>query len=266
MKKQQKKVKIPRLENPLVNQIREHKVTFAVYVVLRLVVLLVLLFSVFSKQYENVFICTLTLVLFLVPAFFQKNFRIQLPSTLEIIILLFPLWDTVLHTVNGFLCAAIGFSLVDLLCKNKTAKFSLSPLYMAIVAFCFSMTIGVLWEMFEFGADMLLGTDMQKDFVVNSIRSVALDETLSNKVVVIDGIKDTVVNGESLGLGGYLDIGIIDTMKDLIVNFIGALVFSIIGFFYVKSRGKSRFAKRFIPTVSEKEPDIEDDDTRTNVM
>ena len=77
--------------------------------------------------------------------------------------------------------------------------------------------------------------------------------------------KNVAVNGESLGVDGYLDIGLIDTMKDLIVNFIGAVVFSIIGFFYVKSRGKSRFAKRFIPTVNEKEPDIEEDDTQTNV-
>lgn len=119
--------------------------------------------------------------------------------------------------------------------------------------------------MFEFGADMLFATDMQKDFVVTKISSVALDPTLSNKPVVIDKISEVVVNGEPLGLGGYLDIGIIDTMKDLAVNFIGAVVFSVIGFFYVKSRGKGRFAKRFIPTVQEKEPDVEDDDTDIGV-
>ena len=283
MLKKNHKHHVASIKEPLVEQIREHKATFAVYVVLRLVVIAILVLSVIDRRFENVFVCSLTLVLFLVPAFFQKNFGIELPSTLEIIIMLFifaaeilgelgayyvrvPIWDTMLHTVNGFLCAAVGFSLVDLLNRNNRFRFHLSPLYLSIVAFCFSMTIGVLWEMFEFGADMLLATDMQKDFIVTKISSVALDETMSNKAVVIDNITEVYVNGEPLGLGGYLDIGIIDTMKDLIVNFIGAVVFSVIGFFYVKSRGKSRFAKRFIPTVVEKEPDIDQDDTDTNVQ
>ncbi len=98
--------------------------------------------------------------------------------------------------------------------------------------------------------DMLTHSDMQKDFVIHTISSVSLDATQSNTPVVIDGITDVIVNGESLGLGGYLDIGLIDTMKDLIVNFIGAVLFSVIGFFYVKSRGKGRFAREFIPQVT----------------
>lgn len=277
-----KKEKTKSIRQLLIAQIKEHKLTFAVYVVLRLIVIAVLILSLVNRRFENVFVCSLTLVLFLVPAFFQKNFGIELPTTLEIIIMLFifaaeilgeigayyvkvPLWDTMLHTTNGFLCAAVGFSLVDLLNRNNRFKFHLSPLYLSIVAFCFSMTIGVLWEMFEFGADMLLATDMQKDFIVTKISSVALDPTFSNKAVVVDNITEVYVNGEPLGLGGYLDIGIIDTMKDLIVNFVGAVVFSVIGFFYVKSRGKSRFAKRFIPTLAEQEPDITEDDTQTNV-
>lgn len=264
-------------------QIKTHKATFAVYVVLRLIVIAVLVISVVSRRFENVFVCSLTLVLFLVPAFFQKNFGIQLPTTLEIIIMFFifaaeilgeiaefyvtvPAWDTMLHTTNGFLCAAIGFSLVDLLNRNSRFKFYLSPLYLSIVAFCFSMTIGVLWEMFEFSADIFLGTDMQKDYIVSRISSVSLNAVPSNKPVIIDGIKDVAVNGQSLGIDGYLDIGLIDTMKDLIVNFIGAVVFSVIGFFYVKSRGNGSFARRFIPTVAEKETDIDENDTDVNVQ
>lgn len=281
-----KKVNVKRkkrfFKDPLIDQIMKHKATFAVYLILRLIVVAVLILSVIGKRYENVFVCSLTLVLFLVPAFFQKNFGIQLPTTLEIIIMLFifaaeilgeigayyvkvPMWDTMLHTINGFLCAAVGFSLVDLLNRNNRFKFHLSPLYLSIVAFCFSMTIGVLWEMFEFGADVFLGTDMQKDYIITKISSVALNSEPVNKVVIIEGIYDVSVNGQSLGVEGYLDIGLIDTMKDLIVNFVGAVVFSIIGFIYVKSRGKLGFARRFIPTLSEKEPDIEDDDTQTNV-
>lgn len=252
--------------NNLRLEIKKNKITFSIYVVLRLIVIMAIVLSVIRGRYENVFMCVLALTLFLVPSFFKKNLGIELPSVLEIIIMLFifsaiilgeigcyyvkvPVWDTVLHTVNGFLCAAIGFSLVDILNRNNNTKFNLSPLYLSIVAFCFSMTIGVLWEMFEFGADVFFLTDMQKDFVINRISSVALDETLTNTPVVIDGITSVAVNGVELGLNGYIDIGLIDTMKDLIVNFIGAVVFSFIGYFYVKSRGKSKFAKNFIPVV-----------------
>lgn len=273
MKKNDKKTKHT-IIGKLVGQIIKDRLTFAVYVLLRIAVILAMIASCLSGHYENLFVCTLSLVLFLVPAFFETNFGIELPSALEIIILLFifaaeilgelgsyyvkvPIWDTALHTINGFLCAAVGFSLVDIINRNERFKFQLSPLFLAIVAFCFSMTIGVLWEMFEFTADMVFKTDMQKDFVVHTISSVALDPTNSNKAVIINGITDVVVNGKSLGLGGYLDIGLIDTMKDLIVNFVGAVVFSIIGYFYVKSRGKNKFAENFIPRLAESEKDLQ---------
>lgn len=250
--------------------IKENKSTFVIYVILRTLVLVALAVSLIRGDFESAFVCALSLVLFILPAFVEKNFGINIPSTLEIIILLFifaaeilgelacyyirfPYWDAILHTLNGFLCAAIGFSLVDIFNRNDKFKFQLSPLFLSIVAFCFSMTIGVLWEFFEYFSDLFLGTDMQKDFIINNISTVALDPTKTNTCVIISNITDTVVNGESLGINGYLDIGLIDTMKDLLVNFVGAVVFSIIGFFYIKSRGKNKFAKRFIPTIREKE-------------
>ena len=161
-----------------------------------------------------------------------------------------------LHTLNGFLAAAVGFSMVLLLNDDERLTFDLSPLFLALVAFCFSMTIGVLWEFFEFGMDYFLGTDMQKDTVIHAIHTVALDATRTNKVVTIPNIQDVVINGESLGLGGYLDIGIIDTMKDLFVNFIGAVVFSITGFFYARSKGTRRTpAQNFVPSKKTEETD-----------
>ncbi len=123
---------------------------------------------------------------------------------------------------------------------------------MALVAFCFSMTVGVLWEFFEFGMDRLFQMDMQKDTVVNSITSVMLDPTNSNIPVTIDGITSVQVNGQELGFGGYLDIGLYDTMEDLFVNFIGAVTFSVIGYFYIKHRGHGKLAKAFIPTITDK--------------
>ena len=163
-------------------------------------------------------------------------------------------WDTMLHTLNGFLVAAVGFCLVDLFNRSEKMTFKLSPLFLALVAFCFSMTVGVLWEFFEFSMDYFFGTDMQKDFIINTIHSVTLNPDGLNNVVT-EKITSLVVNGKDWMEfpGGYIDIGIIDTMKDLLVNFVGAVVFSAIGFFYVKNRGKGRLAPLLIPVVLDEE-------------
>ena len=254
-------------------ELRENRSSFVVYVVLRMLVILMMVLQIFNKNYENVFLCILTLLLLFVPSFIQINLKIELPTALEITILIFifaaeilgeiqayyirfPFWDTALHTINGFLAAAIGFALVDILNRSKKFSIQLSPVFVAIVAFCFSMTIGVLWEFFECSMDLFFGLDMQKDTIVHSIHSVMLDPAGANTPVEIDNITDVVVNGQSLGLGGYLDIGLLDTMKDLFVNFIGAVVFSTIGYFYVKNRGKGRFAKRFIPRLKSQDADF----------
>ena len=251
------------------------KSTLGVYLALRGLVILTLIRHAVRFDLESVFLCGLTLVLLVLPSILTRKLQIELPSTLEIIVLLFifaaeilgeinsfyvrvPNWDTMLHTLNGFLCAAVGFALVDMLNRSDVFSFKLSPIYLALVAFCFSMTVGVLWEFFEYGVDCFLGFDMQKDAVVSQIGSVMLDPQNSNKVVIVRDIADVIIvhsdgTQQALGLGGYLDIGLNDTMKDLIVNFIGAVVFSVIGFFYVKAKGKGSFAARFIPRVLRRE-------------
>ncbi|MBQ9859764.1 MAG: hypothetical protein IJO76_03690 [Clostridia bacterium] len=253
--------------------IKQHPALFAVYLVLRLIVIGLLALNLVQGDYESAFICALVLLLFLVPAFIEKKLRIDIPSVMEVMILLFifaaeilgemrsyyqqyPYWDTMLHTVNGFLCAAFGFSLIDILSRNKQEKFRLSPLYMALVAFCFSMTVGVVWEFFEYGMDCLFHTDMQKDTVVHLLCSTKLDPTATNQVVVLENIHTATVNGQKLGVGGYLDIGLHDTMADLLVNLIGAVVFSSIGYVYVRRRGEGRtgfFARHFLPKLTEEE-------------
>lgn len=242
--------------------------SLVVYTVLRVLVIVCMILQILKGNFENALLCLLSLLLLLVPFFIQKNFKITLPNTLEIIILLFifsaeilgeiqnfygifPFWDTMLHTINGFLAAAVGFSLINLLNKNSE-KFNLSPVYLCLVAFCFSMTIGVLWEFFEFASDKVLSIDMQKDRVVDKISSVELDPEKNNNPIVIKDIGYTIIydnEGKELAKisNGYLDIGINDTMKDLIVNFIGAVVFSSLGYFYLISNGKNKFVTNFVP-------------------
>ena len=257
----------------MTKELREHRSSFLVFSVLRVLILVALVRQLMRGSYESAFFCVLALVLLYLPSWLQVKLRVELPPPLEITILCFifaaeilgevnafyvvvPNWDTMLNTLNGFLAAAVGLSMVILLNDNEKVVFDLSPFFLALLAFCFSMTIGVLWEFFEFFMDSFFGMDMQKDTVVHAIHSVTLDPTRTNQVVTISGITDTAVNGESLGLGGYLDIGIIDTMKDLFVNFLGALVFSVSGYFYARSRGKKKSpALNFVPTRKTPEQD-----------
>jgi hypothetical protein len=268
-KKQRKQI----LKQAMDKELREHKSSFLVFYTLRALVLVILVRQIILRNYEAAFLCILTILLLYVPSWLQVKLHIELPPPLEISIFCFifaaeilgeihafytkvPNWDTMLHTLNGFLAAAVGFSMVLLLNDDERLTFDLSPFFLALMAFCFSMTIGVLWEFYEFAVDRFLCMDMQKDTVVNSIYSVMLDPTRSNRVVAIPNIQDVAVNGESLGLGGYLDIGLIDTMKDLFVNFIGAAVFSVTGFFYARSKGKRKTAaQNFVPSKKTEETD-----------
>ncbi|MBR7099976.1 MAG: BatA domain-containing protein [Clostridia bacterium] len=263
--------KIPSLYKRLKRRQREHKSTFWLYFILRLLVAVLAIIALFLGDFPTLTFCVVSLLLFLLPFAVEEFFQIELPATLEIIILLFifcsqvlgeaasfyvnvPLWDSILHTVNGFLCAAIGFSLIDILNKKKK-KITLSPLFLTVLAFCFSMTVGVLWEFFEFFMDKVMHTDMQKDFLLSTLRTVFLDESRSNVVITVKNIAKTVLygeNGEVLAVieGGFLDVGVIDTMKDLLLNFVGAIVFCIIGYCYVLNKGDGKFARQFIPTVN----------------
>ncbi|MBQ8539515.1 MAG: hypothetical protein IJ433_07670 [Ruminococcus sp.] len=245
-----------------------------VNLILSIIVTVVMVARFLRADYYSVFLCLLTLLLFNIPLFVEKKLRVDLPKELEAIILLFifsaeilgeigsfythiPWWDTMLHTLNGFLMAAIGFALIDILNNSPKFHITMSPMFVAFVAFCFSMTVGVVWEFFEFGMDYFTLTDMQKDRMVTDISSVLLNPTGLNDEIIIRGIQSTTVtlaDGSTYVIkGGYLDIGIIDTMKDLLVNLIGAVVFSIIGYFYIIGRNNGVFAKKFIPQLQEKE-------------
>ena len=238
---------------------------------MRFFVIAMMVFSFIQQDYNNVFMCILTLILFMIPSIVDRHLNITLPTAMEYVIILFifaaeilgeirgfylkfPHWDTMLHTLNGFIMAGIGFAMIDILNQSPKLHFNMSPAFVAIVAFCFSMTIGVLWEFFEYAMDIYTLSDMQKDSLIPLISSVAISSDTSNTAIVINDITKTIVEGSVDGVktqmeinGGYLDIGLIDTIDDLIVNCIGAVSFSIIGVLYIKGRG--RLAKEFIPQM-----------------
>ena len=243
------------------------------YIILCLFVIGIMIYSFINADYSNVFLCFLTLILFLIPTIVDRKFNIKLPTLLETLIILFifaaeimgeigeyylkvPYWDSILHTLNGFIMAAIGFSMIDILNNSPRLHFNMSPIFVAFVSFCFSMTIGVLWEFFEYGMDIATMSDMQKDLILQKISSVTLNSKIVNDSIIISDISKTIIEGNVNGVatqtiinGGYLDIGLYDTMNDLIVNCIGALLFSLSGILYIK--GRSHFAKSFIPQMND---------------
>ncbi len=246
----------------LKNRIALNRKQFILYTVLRSLVILTMIRCFFLREYENVGLCILSLALFLLPSLAEDSLNIKIPVFFESIIYLFiysswimgeiqhyyiriPGWDTMLHTMNGFLCAAVGFSLVELL-NHESSKIQLSPIYVAIVAFCFSMTVGVIWEFIEFSFDQTLFLDMQKDTIAQTIGTVKLNASPKEGPMKISGIEKTVMylkNGQTVTVeGGYLDIGLIDTMKDLFVNLIGAIAFSIIGYNFISRRSENSIA------------------------
>ena len=245
--------------------LRTRRTTVIVYIVLRFLVILSAVAQAMHSNWNNVFLCIFTLILFTFPNIFSKKFKIELPQTLEIIVYLFIYaaeicgeiqnfygifkhWDTMLHTLNGFLCAAIGFSTVDILNRADKFHINMTPIFVALVSFCFSMTVGVMWEFFEFGADYYFKQDMQKDRIVETFQTKHIDE--NNELLIIENIDKTEISyndgKDKLIIDGYLDIGIIDTMKDLFVNFIGAVIFTIFGYLYVKDRDEHKWIERFV--------------------
>ena len=185
------------------------KKSITTYLVLRLLVIICFIRELANGNFQNAMLCVLSLILFLMPFFIEKKFKIKLPSILEIIILLFifaaeilgeinnfyvsiPHWDTILHTLNGFLCASVGFSLVYLL-NEKSDSIDLSPIFVSLVSFCFSMTIGIAWEFIEYGADTLFNLDMQKDTYTNKINTVKTDPKKDNTVIKYNDIEYTIL-------------------------------------------------------------------------
>ena len=247
------------------------KLNITIYFLLRVLVVISMIGQWLNGNWNNVALCILTLILFTLPTIISKSFHITLPEPLEIIVYLFIFsaeilgeiqnfygifthWDSILHTLNGFLCAAIGFSMVDLLNHNDDFQIHMSPFFAALVAFSFSMTVGVLWEFAEFSADRYLGKDMQKDRIVESFQSVKINPDGVNVPVPVRDISKTVIYLKDDNVividGGYLDLGINDTMKDLFVNFLGAFIFSVIGYLYVKNREGYQFIEKLMPKRS----------------
>lgn len=162
----------------------------------------------------------------------------------------FPWFDDFLHTVSGFLFACLGFGLFRSLCGDITSKKTfLACLFGGLF---FSLACAMVWELYEYFSSTFFGFDMQEDSVINSFTSYYLSGTHSGGVT-LDNITKTIIyygdNQTFVVEGGYLDTGLFDTLSDLIVCFIGSIVYTIL----VLVGKKSHFYDKFCPTLKAKQ-------------
>ena len=169
---------------------------------------------------------------------------------------LIPVFDTLLHTHSGFLFACVGFALMKRILKNENTP--TANLACLLFAFFFSLGIAVLWEMFEYASTELLGVDMQEDMLVNQIRSYLLAGG-HNDITVLENITQTIIvygDGQIYTVeGGYLDLGVFDTLIDMLVCLIGAIFFLLL-LGVDKPLFKGKIQKSVIPTVLLKTDDL----------
>jgi len=183
-------------------------IVFWFALVFRVMLILAVILSIYFSQWENLLAAVTALLLTFIPALAEKKLKLDTPSYFELIILIFiflaiflgeifsfyyhvPMWDSMLHFAAGIIIAAVGFALVTILNDNPRIAVKLSPFFIALFAFCLSVTLGTLWEIYEYWQDSWFGFNMQKT-------------------------------------------GLDDTMKDLLLDASGALLVSVVGYFWVK--------------------------------
>ena len=246
----------------------ENKIVFSVYLLLTCITLAVAVMTALNNRFESTFVAVLSLILLLLPTMVEEVLSLKLPSAFETVLLLFvfcanilgeigewytrfAFWDDLLHGISGFLFAAVGISLVAFFCRQEAKQIVFSPLLLSIIALCFSVTVGVVWEFFEFSCDALLHTDMQKDVIIESIHSAYLNPN-GQAPQTVSHIATTLItagNGAQIAMTGYLDIGLRDTMQDLFIDFSGALVFCILFCFSKRYSVARALAEQFIPQI-----------------
>lgn len=213
--------------------ITDQKSVKIVTLILQILILITIIWSIVeivmdkenSNGFNHIFLALLGLILLNVPAFIAKKWHLYIPSRLQIIAIVFIyahfilgeiyriydyslVFDKILHTTSGLAFAALGFSLVNLLNESKNTHLSLSPFFVALFSFCFSMMIAAVWEIYEFSIDSLTGANMQRWQIV----------------------------GDVLNIKDPGRVGLIDTMGDIIVCFCGSLFVSVLGYISLKSK------------------------------
>lgn len=229
------------------------KITYITFMVLTLASLIQ---NIYLKNLASIGLCAIALFTLSLPNIIKKIFKLEIPLLLEVLLYIFiyagivlgsvyklydnfEMWDNILHYTSGILTSLIAYSLIYILGKKNNLSISL------ILIFCFSFSLmtGVIWEFIEFTCDNTIRGDMQKDTIVNSIATTIYKDRLS-----IKDIDYTIIysRGKEYKIdNGYLDIGLIDTIKDLFANFLGAITYVILMYYHL-AKNKFKFMNNLV--------------------
>lgn len=204
-----------------------------VLVVLQIIMAAELILVFLEQQWINAFLIMTIMAITLSPAVLGRRLRVYIPPEFQVAGVVFVFaalflgefhnyyarfwwWDIALHTSSGLLMGLLGFLLVYVLNESENVDISMRPHFVALFAFLFAVAVGTFWEIFEFFMDQVVGTNMQKP----------------------------MLNDPS---------GLTDTMWDMIVNTIGAVTISTLGWWYM-NQGKRSFIEAWIRKFIERNP------------
>ena len=217
---------------------KEKAIRIACIALSELFTVITFIYLMYHREYSHISTCAITAILIWLPVMGEYILQFRMGKAFHLLTQLYVLlpmigeayklyyttqwWDKLLHMWGGFTFAAFGFYLFAVMTDLQDSR----KLAGILFAFCFSMTVSVLWEFFEFAVDTFLYMDMQSDTVVHRITSYHLD-AIPGVRGTVDNILQVTANGKILPVDGYLDIGLIDTMHDLIADAAGALAFAV---------------------------------------
>ena len=211
-----------------------------------------IIMMIVSKQYDRLLLAFATPFIIQAPKILELLFRCKIDLPVYLFGLFYAIgpmlgqcynlyytvswWDKMLHISGGVMFAFLGLFLFEKYVGKDKKKMVMT----AVFALCFSIAIAVLWEFCEFGADTFLGMDMQDDTVITHINSYLLNEGVGI-AGSIENIEEVIVNGQVLPVKGYIDIGLTDTILDMLLETMGAVVVAMI---YIASKGKFAVFKK----------------------
>ena len=253
-----------------------------IYIIVTLLTILSIMREVNNGDIKNIILCVVSIFLYYIPYIVNKLLKDMFPIIIRITFVLFifstivlgevndfyelvPIWDDVLHIVQGIFVASIGFSLMYMLFKKKDEsndrdkdknkvikknRIKFEKVLIILFSFCLSISVGVVWEVGEYVTDYNMKVDMQKDKYINEFNSILLNSKKDNEVMVIDKIGYTTIYDKSgkriVTFNGYLDVGLHDTMDDLIDTMVGALLFGFIGYLYLSNKNRYKVVERIL--------------------
>ena len=211
------------------------RIHWGIVLILHVVLSVELAVTIYNGVWINVFLILAIMSIMLIPIFLGRAFQLDIPSEFQILAIIFVFaaiflgeirsyyerwwwWDIVLHASSGLLLGIFGFLLVYVLNENEQAQIHMRPRFVALFAFLFAIAVGAIWEIFEFAVDGLFGTNMQKPMLGD-------------------------------------DSGLTDTMWDLIVDTIGALIISVLGWWYM-IHPQSSFIEKWIHKFIQRNPHL----------